>query len=68
MLVIWLLTLLLEAGLFFCYTPAWLTKTLSWSNTQINLLTVLLLIPYLALIFFVFSEISLVQTWLASLN
>ena len=68
MLVIWLLTLLLEAGLFFCYAPAWLTKTLNWSNTQINVSTVLLLIPYLALIFYVFSEISLVQAWLASLN
>ena len=68
MLLIWLLTLLFEAGLFFCYAPAWLSKTLSWSKTQINLLSVVLLIPYLALIFYVFSEISAVQAWLANLN
>ena len=68
MLLIWLLTLLLEAGLFFCYAPAWLSKTLSWSKTQINLLSVALLIPYLALIFYVFSEISMVQSWLVNLN
>ena len=68
MLLIWLLTLLFEAGLFFCYAPAWLSKTLSWSKTQINLLSVVLLIPYLALIFYVFSEISMVQAWLVNLN
>jgi len=68
MLLIWLLTLLFEAGFFFCYAPAWLSKTLSWNKTQINLLSVVLLIPYLALIFYVFSEISAVQAWLANLN
>jgi len=68
MLLIWILTLLFEAGLFFCYAPAWLSKTLRWSKTQINLLSVVLLIPYLALIFYVFSEISMVQAWLVNLN
>ena len=66
MLLIWLLTLLFEAGLFFCYAPAWLSKTLSWSKAQINLLSVVLLIPYLALIFYIFSEISMVQAWLVN--
>ena len=68
MLLIWLLTLLFEAGLFFCYAPAWLSKTLNWSKAQINLLSVVLLIPYLALIFYIFSEISMVQAWLVNLN
>ena len=61
MLIIWLLALLLEAGLFFCYAPAWFSKTLSWTKTQTNFLSVVLLVPYLALIFYVFSEISMFQ-------
>ena len=67
MLLIWLIALSLESCLFFCYAPAWVGKTLTWTETQMNLLSVILLIPYLVLIFYVFSEISLVQDYLSTL-
>ena len=56
MLLIWLVALLAEASLFFCYVPGWLSDNLNWTKTQMNMLSALLLIPYLALIFYAFTE------------
>tara|TARA_Y100000589_G_scaffold198398_1_gene187349 strand:+ start:1213 stop:1659 length:447 start_codon:yes stop_codon:yes gene_type:complete len=61
MLTIWLVALFAEAGLFFYYIPGWLSVTLEWTEMQMNLLAALLLIPYLALIFYVFNEANTLE-------